>query len=97
MLPENYDSAPKYVGTLNREIGLNGFEVAKPGHPVFETVDRFIFYLKSETLLIEKRYDPKLKDYVSVKEPFCVALPYYKDTLRPHIDFTEGGPKVLVQ
>lgn len=72
---------PMMVGVLNKAIGLNGFKMADIGHPVFEFKDRYIIYLESSTPdKITKVGEPL------VYQDFKVAIPYYKETLKPFIN-----------
>lgn len=38
---------PKFIGTLNKKWGLNGFKPAEPGTPVFELSGKYFFTLES--------------------------------------------------
>lgn len=69
------DDMPIMIGTLNKPQGVIGFETAEIGHPVFEFRDRYIIYLKSKNVLS------------NTKEHFTVAIPYYKETLKPVINY----------
>lgn len=69
------DDMPIMIGTLNKSEGVIGFEPAEIGHPVFEYRDRYIIYLKSKTVLS------------NTKEHFTVAIPYYKESLKPAINY----------
>ena len=40
----------KQIGTLNKRWGLNGYEVAEVGHPVYEKGDRYVLYISHPTL-----------------------------------------------
>lgn len=82
----NKDDIPILIGTLKRKTGIIGFEPAEVGHPVFQLRDRYIIFLKSETMITETFNNEKQKFFPSV----CV--PYYMDTLRPDIEFTKGEP-----
>lgn len=76
------DNIPVLVGYMNKEWGLNGFEQAMPGHPVFEMNERYIIYLKSRYPLTEKVKGEKV-----FYESFMVCVPFYRDTLKQAIDF----------
>jgi hypothetical protein len=80
---------PVMVGTLNKPQGIKLFKVAEVGHPVFEYKDRYILYLESENELTEKVYDHERQQFNTKVGYFTVAVPYYKETLKPRIDFTE--------
>ena len=84
---EEIENCPVLIGTLKIKTGLNGFEEALPGHPVFELKDRYLIFLKSLHKTMEQvptgngGHEKKMTDY-------NVIIPYYKKTLAPHIDFT---------
>lgn len=80
------DDMPIQIGTLNKKQGLIGFEVAEVGHPVFEYRGRYIIYLKSKTLLVQKIGQDTIKEY------FMVAVPYYIEALEPLIEFLFPKP-----
>lgn len=81
------EDLPTMVGTLNKPLGIKGFKKADVGHPVFEYKDRYIVYLESERELTEKVYDHERQQFNTKVGFFTVAIPYYKDTLKPCIDF----------
>lgn len=83
--PIPVSDVPLLVGYMNRKYGTRGFEKAEIGHPVFEYKDRYVIYLTSESLLVENVNNE------TVKQKFVVTIPFYKDTLRPCIDFTESA------
>jgi len=72
---------PILVGHLSQVFGLNGFDKAPIGHPVFEFKDRYIIYLTSQHILVEKVGEE------TKKARFMVAIPFYKNTLAPIIEF----------
>ena len=76
------EDLPLMVGVLNKETGIVGFRKAEIGHPVFEYKDRYILYLESETP--EKITAPNSP---TVYRDFKAVIPYYKETLKPYIDF----------
>lgn len=78
----NSNDYPVLIGTLNKRQGINGFEVAEVGHPVFEYKDRYIIYLESQHPLVEKVHGKEL-----TVEKYTIKVPYYKETLTPLIDF----------
>lgn len=84
---ETEKKVPVMVGTLNKAQGIKGFEIAEIGHPVFEEGDRYIIYLKSETMTSEKVMNEHSGVYENVKLFCSVKVPYYKKTLEPSIDF----------
>ena len=43
------EDIPVMVGKLNTPTGINGFDRAEIGHPVFEYKDRYIIFLTSGT------------------------------------------------
>lgn len=78
MTPEDM---PIMIGTLNKAQGVIGFEPAEVGHPVFEYRGRYIIYLQSKTLLVEKVGNETRKEF------FSVAIPYFPESLTHVIDF----------
>jgi hypothetical protein len=70
-ITEENQNLEREIGTLNKPYGIIGYKQAEVGHPVFETKDRYVIYLKHETL-------PE------------VRVPFYKDTFRRCINFTDG-------
>lgn len=78
---------PVLVGGLKKPFGIKGFIVAKEGHPVFEYKDRYFIYLESERELTEKVYDPKSQQFKTQVGYFTIAVPFYKETLSPSINF----------
>lgn len=82
------EEKPVLIGELNRRIGLNGFQVAEPGHPVFEFRDKYLIFLTSLTELRERMFDSKHganRTYIGF---FQCMVPYYKETLKSSINFT---------
>lgn len=76
------EDVPQLVGELNKPQGIKGFKLADVGHPVFELKDRYIIYMESEfEEKIAKPFEPV------VFKPINVAVPYYKETLSPFINF----------
>lgn len=86
-ISEDLTHVPVMIGTLKSKQGIKGFIVAEIGHPVFETKDRYIIYLESEKELTEQVYNQKLKGFEKKVGKFLIALPYYKKTLEPAINF----------
>lgn len=80
------EDMPVMVGTLSKSVGLNGFQVAEVGHPVFEHKDRYIIYLESKSPQMITQHGKQ----VEIKE-FKIAVPYYKPTLKPIINFTHDN------
>lgn len=85
------EEQPIFVGTLKKTFGINGFEKALPGHPVFEYKDRYIIFLKSETKTVEQIPDGNGGHTKNMVE-FNVIIPFYKKTLFEFIDF--NGQKI---
>ncbi len=73
---------PVMIGTLITRQGINGFQAADKGHPVFEINDRYVIYLESLTPEKISKHGEETK-----YSHFKVAVPYYKKTLSPYIDF----------
>jgi len=88
MNSEEIIEMPVFVGTLNARQGLNGFEVAEVGHPVFDYKERYIIFLKCLTKTVEQIPDGNGGHKKEVIE-YNVRVPYYRDTLKPFIDFTQ--------
>jgi hypothetical protein len=82
---------PVLVGTLNTRQGLNGFEIAEVGHPVFDYKERYIIFLKCLTKTVEQIPDGNGGHTKQIIE-YNVRVPYYKKTLEPFIDFNEKAP-----
>jgi hypothetical protein len=40
------ESVPVMVGSLTKPFGINGFQTAEIGHPVFEFNNKYILYLE---------------------------------------------------
>jgi hypothetical protein len=68
---------PLMVGKLNKPQGIIGFKKAEIGHPVFEFQGKYIIYLES--------------NYKVKEEYITVAVPYFKESLKPVIDFNTYG------
>jgi len=81
------ENTPILIGVLNTKQGINGFEIAEVGHPVFEYKDRYIIFLKSLTKTVEQVPDGNGSHTKTLIE-FNVMIPYYKKTLSPFITFT---------
>ena len=80
------EDVPVLVGELNSPQGINGFEVAQIGHPVFEYKERYCIFLKSLTKTMEQVPDGNgghKKEFIE----YNVRVPYYKKTLQPFITF----------
>ena len=71
------EDMPIMIGTLNKVSGVIGFKRAEIGHPVFSYKDRYIIYLESNN---EMKIGNEMK-------LFTVAIPYYKESLSPSINF----------
>jgi hypothetical protein len=58
---------PTMIGSLKKPFGINGFQTAQQGHPVFETKDRYTIYLQSNCgkhSVIVPFYKDTLEEYV---------------------------------
>jgi len=71
------EDMPIMIGTLNKAQGIVGFKSAEIGHPVFSYRDKYIIYLESNN---------PMKIGNETKH-FTIAVPYYKETLKPVINF----------
>ena len=87
MTPELED-CPVYIGELQKPFGLNGFEVAQVGHPVFSYKDRYLIFLKSLTKTVDQVPDGNGCHTKTVID-YNVVVPFYKKTLHNHIKFCE--------
>lgn len=47
---ESNEPEMKQIGTLNTRWGLNGYDIAEIGHPVYQKGDRYIIFLTHPTL-----------------------------------------------
>jgi len=87
MTPEyNPDQSPIYIGELIKPFGLNGFERADIGHPVFELKDRYVIFLKCLTKTLEQIPDGN-GGHVKTFIEFNSMIPFYKNTLKENIKF----------
>lgn len=82
------EDCPVYIGELQKPFGLNGFELAQVGHPVFSYKERYIIFLQSLTKSVEQVPDGKGGHNKQVID-FNVVVPFYKKTLHNHIKFSE--------
>lgn len=82
------DNTPILIGTLNERQGLNGFEIAEVGHPVFEFKDRYVIFLKALTKTVEQVPDGN-GGHTKTLIDYNVMIPYYKKTLLPFITLKE--------
>lgn len=82
----NEDEVPELIGELKKAFGLNGFEKAEIGHPVFQLRDRYILFLKSETMLVEKVYNQKSNVQETRKFFYSICVPFYIETLKPDVN-----------
>lgn len=85
------EDKPVYIGSLNKQQGLKGFEPAKVGHPVFEFKERYVIFLKCLTKTVEQVPDGNGSHTKTLIE-YNVMVPYYKKTLNPLIDFIPHNP-----
>lgn len=76
---------PILIGTLKETFGLNGFEKAEPGHPVFEFNDRYVLFLKCLTKTMEQVPDGNGGHTKNMIE-YNVIVPFYKKSLLPKIE-----------
>lgn len=81
------EDTPILIGTLTKRQGINGFEVAEVGHPVFEYKDRYIIFLKSLYKTAEQIPDGNGGHTKNMVE-YNVMIPYYKKSLSGIINFT---------
>lgn len=77
------EDMPILAGHLNSRQGINGFEIADIGHPVFEYKDRYVIYLESKSPVLISEFGKEVR-----VEHFKVAVPYYKKDLAPAINFS---------
>lgn len=80
------ENMPVYIGQLNTKQGLNGFEIAEAGHPVFQFKERYVIFLKCLTKTAEQIPDGK-GGHTKVMIEYNVMVPYYRNTLKPIINF----------
>lgn len=88
MIPTDIEQIPVLIGKMKSVWGLNGFEKAEIGHPVFEYKDRYVIFLKCLTKTMEQVPDGNgghTKTFIE----FNSMIPFYKKTLAPEIEFIE--------
>ena len=62
------ESLPVMVGTLSKPFGINGFQTAEIGHPVFDFNGKYILYLvrNDGKLTVEiPFYHESLKEFIN--------------------------------
>lgn len=81
------EEIPEYVGELTKPFGLNGFELADVGHPVFSLKDRYVIFLKSLTKTVEQKQTGN-GGHEKILIDYNVMVPFYKHHLGKHIKLT---------